>query len=182
MEKFDNLSYEHILAREMYMHFGYTICLSQNFEKGLASVLRGMLANEKHIHKMSYEKFLEQADKFNEKTLGWLLKEVKSLLPTEVIPESLFQKALDLRNHLVHDYFFENGSKETVTDGKIAIIKEMVEYQKVFEEAIRWTDKMNRDFLYKIGMTDEKLAARAEKLRQEEVSIFRAGLPLNKLC
>jgi hypothetical protein len=177
----NSLAQEEFLLREMHMHYGRAIIMSQNFEKLLASLLRGMLAKE-HVHKTPYKDFVKMADKLNDKApLGELLKEVKARLSADEIPEELFEKVRYLRNHLIHNYFFENASKETVVDGKLSIINELIGFQQIFVEAAEWADKMNKKFLYEIGMTDEKLAVKAEELRQTEVAKFRAGLPLDKL-
>lgn len=66
-----------------------------------------------------------------------------------------------------------NAAKETVTDGRASIIKEMISYQSIFLESFKWIDKLNRELLTKIGHNDETLSEAIEKMRLEEVAEFR---------
>ncbi len=169
------INYEENVRNEMYKQFGYTIFLSQTFEKGLVSLLRGMFAME-NKGKLPFEKFLEEADKIDRRTLGYLIEKVKTSVPIDSVVENLLHKALTTRNNLIHDYFYENAAKETVLDGQACIVEEMISYQSIFLESFKWIDKLNRELLSKIGYSDETISNIAEKMRLVEVAEFRSTM------
>lgn len=180
MINFENLPYDKKVEFEMFAHYGCTIILSQKFEKAIAALLQGEFALE-NKGKLPYEDYIEEVTKLYKGNLGGLLKKLRSHMTIPTEKEELLQKALNRRNYLIHDYFYHNESKATVTDGRISIIKEMVVDQSMFSEAIIWIDGLCQEGLRKIGISAEKFAEIVEMNRQQEVSKFRKGEPIELL-
>lgn len=180
MRNFANYSQEGVLAREMYMHYGYAVYLSQMFEKQLVALVHGFLAVEKKGD-WPYEKLLEEVEKLNKRaTLGQLLEKVRTRITLDAAVEAHIQEALKRRNELIHHYFDTYVAQATVTDGQKIIIDDLIESQKIFEQAFFWVDGMNRSLMKKFGVSDEKMAEIIKKIHQEEVAKFRAELPPDK--
>ena len=114
MINFENLTNDQKVEFEMLAHYGLTVMLSQKFEKAIAALLQGEFALE-NKGKLPYENYLEEVTKLYKGNLGGLLKKLRMHMTISVEKEELLQKALNRRNYLIHDYFYHNESKATVT-------------------------------------------------------------------
>jgi hypothetical protein len=180
MINFENLSNEQKVHFEMLAHYGYVVLLSQKFEKNLAALLQGEFARE-NKGKLPYDKYIEEVARLYKGNLGELLKKLKIRMSITTETEEFLQKALKRRNYLIHDYFYHNESKETVTDGQLSIIQELVKDQAMFSEALNWVDQRCKESLLKIGVTEASFAETVEKNRQAEIAKFRNGEPIEFL-
>ncbi|MEQ1721601.1 MAG: hypothetical protein ABL930_00405 [Pseudobdellovibrio sp.] len=177
---YEKLSDEKKVEFEMFAHYGFAVILSQKFEKAIAALLQGefALANK---GKLPVENYLEEVTKLYKGNLGGLLKKLRTHMTIPADKEELLQKALNRRNYLIHDYFYHNESKATVTDGRMSIIQELVADQVLFADAIIWVDSLCQEGLRKIGVSAEQFAETAERNRQYEVAKFRKGEPVEML-
>lgn len=174
MINFEKLSDDQKVEFEMFAHYGYAVILAQKFEKAIAALLQGEFGLE-NKGKLPCENYLEEVTKLYKGNLGGLLKKLRTHMTVPADKEELLQKALNRRNYLIHDYFYHNESKATVTDGRMSIIQELVADQILFSEAVIWVKDLCQKGLRKIGVTAEQFAEIAERNRQQEVSKFRKG-------
>lgn len=165
---------------ELFAQYGYTVCLAQKFEKGLAALLQGEFALE-NKGTLPYDQYLEEVAKLYKGNLGGLLMKLRKRTSVDTSIEDLLQKALKRRNYLIHDYFYHNESKATVLDGRLSMIRELVQDQEMLLKAIMWVDQRCKEGLLKIGVDEAKFMEVVEKNRREEIAQFRNGEPIEVL-
>lgn len=110
------MNYDDEQTRDVYAHYGLAMYLAQIFEHGIVNALVILRLPEKEKYtRQDIDEFME--GRF-QKTLGALLKHLKSeiVLPPDL--ESVLTEALNRRNYLAHHYFRERAEKFVTRNGQ----------------------------------------------------------------
>ncbi len=147
-------------VKEVYAHFGLAIYLAQVLEHGIVNCLSiSVLVPSRRENIASQEKWIQELDSFEsmnfEKTLGQLIKFLKSEVNVAVDLEQLLKNALLERNRLVHRFFREKVEDFLIQTGRDKMVEELKSAQELFVKADRALDVFIRPLREKYGITDE---------------------------
>lgn len=120
------------MIREMYAEFGLAVYQIQCVERSLAMYIAFSKTHGRKITRGHYDQILEENFLL---TLGQLLNSLKDIgggLPAEVIKD--LDVALEIRNRLIHNYWWENSVRAVSTEGQKKIINELSGYIDFLEE------------------------------------------------
>jgi len=151
---------EHV--KEVYAHFGLAIYLAQVLEYAVFHSLVYLdLIPQKVERRCTREQWIKDYDSFMhrhfEKTLGRMMRSLKSVTNIPEGLESILRKALVKRNWLAHEYFRERAVDFMNEEGRNRMIQELKEAQSLFEEADNTLENIFRPVREKYGITDELL-------------------------
>jgi len=121
-----------IQNREMFARFGLAVYHLQCVERSLAIWITLRRARGRRIssNQIGYE-----FDEEFQYTLGQLMKSMESVagdLPTDI--QCRLQSALQQRNRLVHNYWWEKGASPLTERGRLEAIEELTGINKFFDE------------------------------------------------
>lgn len=141
------------LVRELYARFGLAYYQSECLHRGLCMVLAwSALPSREFITRPRVEERLAKAFSL---TLGDLAAELEGVLPAELSGE--VRKAVDARNFLAHQFWFERAHLMFSVDEVRGLIVELDGYAEMFERldsrVLEWSKPMHRA----LGLTDEVL-------------------------
>jgi hypothetical protein len=151
--------------KEVYAFFGLTSYSAQCLEKALVNLAFTYSLSDKNI--ATPEEWDNLFKDINKKTFGRLLGLVKKELSTsdEVLAD--LQNALDKRNWLAHDYFFDTISQFHSESGREQMISELSEMIELFN---RWDQFIEGVYLHiwqQHGLTEDMISKEIEKLKAE---------------
>ncbi len=113
-------------VREMYAEFGLAVYQIQCVERSLAIYIAFSNTDGRNITRGQYDQIFEEHFSL---TLGQLLnshKDVGESLPVDIITD--LDTALEIRNRLIHNYWWENSVRAVSTEGRKEIIDELSKY------------------------------------------------------
>ena len=153
-----DLTFEGHLRREAFAYFGRAMYFAQCLEQQLGVMLATM------YNRQFFESPPEDRDAFYDtelkKTLGRMVKDIQN---RKDVPPSLIQrleKAVDIRNHLAHDYFYERARHIHFVGGMEEMISELQEMTEFLDELDREFSGIMRKFLKNnFGITKEHIEA-----------------------
>ncbi|MFN7957373.1 MAG: hypothetical protein U0P46_03455 [Holophagaceae bacterium] len=157
--------------KTVYAHFGLAIYLAQCLEHQIVNsmVVIDLLPNFPWKQK-SREDWYKQHDQYNEeqftKTLGRLIRDLKSItqVPPEV--ESKLSFCLARRNFLAHHYFRERAIEFMTESGRQNMLTELENDQAMFRQADQQLHLLVEPLNLKYGITPEAVeSARLELLK-----------------
>mgnify|MGYP003700174199 FL=1 len=146
------MDYDDEQTRDVYAHYGLTMYLAQTLEHGIVNALVILRLPEKDKYtRQDIDDFME--GRF-QKTLGALLKHLKSevVLPSDL--ESTLTEALNRRNYLAHHYFREKAECFVTRSGRDQMLQDLQSDQQLFEIADEQLGKALTPFREKHGVTD----------------------------
>jgi len=145
------------LVRDVYAHFGLAIYKANVLEHGLtnamlyASMAAGRLPTVTDFDAFLTAKFV--------KTLGALIRDLKTHVTVDATLEETLKEALTKRNWIAHHYFRERSETFMSDRGCRSMIAELESAQNLFERADRALDDVSKPLADRIGVTEERLQA-----------------------
>jgi hypothetical protein len=152
-------------TKEVYAHYGLALYLAQCLEHGIVNALVILRLPEKEkFTRHDIDEFMN--GKF-QKTLGILIKHLKSELTLPLDLESLLTDALNRRNYLAHHYFRERVDHFVMRDGRTKMLNEIQSDQKLFEKADDELSKVMKPLRAAHGLTDGVYDAEYKRMCQQ---------------
>lgn len=167
-------------VKEVYAHFGLAHYLAQVLEHGIVNtfvclelVPSKLKSTEVKTSAEWTANFDEFMDRKFEATLGKLIRGLREHAVVTKELENTLSAALVKRNWLAHGYFRDRASAFLTTEGRNAMILELQESQKLFENADQMLESATKPTRLKYGFTDERIAAAVAEYLDEHKSEFR---------
>ena len=139
--------------------------VAQCLEKGLVHLAFSYLLSDREIlTKDQWDKLFAEV---NKKTFGRLLKVVSKTLSA---PQSVFNElevALEKRNWLAHDYFFENAGKFATEKGRKEMLSELSNLIDFFSKVDQFIDGVCRHIWLQHGVTEEMVQKEISRMKRE---------------
>jgi hypothetical protein len=146
------MGYDDEQTRDVYAHYGLAMYLAQTLEHGIVNALVILRLPEKDKYtRQDIDEFME--GRF-QKTLGALLKHLKSEVELPSDLEPTLTEALNRRNYLAHHYFREKAECFVTRSGRDQMLQELQNDQQLFEIADEQLGKALKPFREKHGVTD----------------------------
>lgn len=166
MDTMDNMSEDVQEIKEVSALFGRAVYFIQTFERQLGITLASVcLSDPDAVTREQYDALLSINFK---KTLGQLFHKMKDdlTIPDEIKQE--IEAALQLRNFLVHNYFWERAVAFNTSPGRQAMLDELSQACLVFQEVDSKVTAITLKWAAKRGVTEEDYARELEKLLKTE--------------
>lgn len=152
-------------TKEVYAHYGLAMYLAQCLEHGIVNALVILRLPEKEKYtRQDIDEFMD--GKF-QKTLGTLIKHLKSEITPLPDLEPLLTEALNRRNFLAHHYFRERAEKFVTRDGRSNMLHEIRSDQQLFENADNVLSKVMVPFRVPHGLTDSVYETEYKRMCQK---------------
>jgi hypothetical protein len=159
------MDYDDEQTRDVYAHYGLAMYLAQTLEHGIVNALVILRLPEKDKYtRQDIDEFME--GRF-QKTLGALLKHLKSEVALPPDLESTLTEALNRRNYLAHHYFREKAESFVTRSGRAQMLQELQADQQLFERADEQLEKALTPFRAKHGVTDSVYEAEYKRMCQQ---------------
>ena len=125
------MDYDEEQTRDVYAHYGLAMYLAQILEHGIVNALVILRLPEKDKYtRQDIDEFM--AGRF-EKTLGALIRYLRSESSLLKNLESHLAQALNRRNCLAHSYFREKAETFVTRSGRKEMLQELQNDQQLFE-------------------------------------------------
>ncbi|BCL83514.1 hypothetical protein ccbrp13_59790 [Ktedonobacteria bacterium brp13] len=160
------MDYEELEAKEVYAMYGAAMYFAQCFERQLAITLSTVcLSDPDLVTRDQYDALL---GKHFKKTLGQLLHKMKegSEINDEIKGE--IEEALQLRNFLAHNYFWERAVQHNNPIGRQRMIHELNQACTVFQSIDSKVEAITVEWGKKRGVTETDYAKALAKLLKPE--------------
>ena len=146
------MDYDEEQTRDVYAHYGLAMYLAQILEHGIVNSLVILRLPKKDKYTcQDIDEFM--AGRF-EKTLGALIKQLRSEAALSHNLEPYLVQALNRRNCLAHNYFREKAKKFVTRNGRDEMLQELQNDQQLFESADEQLSEAVRSIRVKHGVTD----------------------------
>ncbi len=162
MEELDSDSAQ---QRETFACFGLAAYHAQCVEKSIAILVSSVFNKEFLKNNPEY-----RDDFFCEnfkKTLGHLVKKLNQLVSVPGNLEKTLIEALEKRNWLVHDYFYERAGEILSTKGRKKMISELTEISEFFSNLDSHLTSIYKKWANKIGVTQKEIEESLIKLSKD---------------
>jgi len=114
--------------------FGSAAQHAQLFEQALARFLS--VYNRIASDPLSLEDFDDYEGKLKKKTMGWLLRELQEHVTlSDPLAAERLDRALELRNHLMHAFFLERGDGLKSEAGRMNLLRELTSTEHLLDSA-----------------------------------------------
>ena len=155
-------SFEGHIRREAFAYFGRAMYYAQCLEQQLGLMLATM------YNRQFFEAPPEERDAFYDrelrKTLGQMVKALDNKINVSPTLQQRLEKAVDIRNRLAHDYFYERARHVHFIEGMEEMISELQEMTEFLDELDQEFTGITRKFLKKnFGITKEQLEEETAK-------------------
>jgi hypothetical protein len=151
-------------CRDVYNNFGVAAYYAQCFEKGLCN----FLVHHKIPRGVTLEEYETAERSIHKRTLGQLLQAARPFLVfADTANEALFNEAVDKRNFLLHDYFWERAFTIDSPDGRARMLAELTELRSLFQRANRVVESLTLAAVSGDGITQEMLLAERERMARD---------------
>ena len=159
------MDYDDEQTRDVYAHYGLAMFLAQTLEHAIVNALVILRLPEKEEYtRQDIDEFME--GRF-QKTLGALLKQLKSEISFPPDLESMLVKALNRRNYLAHHYFRERAETFVTRNGSTQMLYELQSDQRLFEKADEQLGKAMKPLRLIHGVTDSGYEAEYKAMCQK---------------
>lgn len=147
--------------KEVYAHFGLACYFAQVLEHAIInSLILTQLIPSYHGKIESQNQWEEIFDSFMEKkfekTLGQLIITLGKSVPVPCELERELLYALSKRNWIIHHYFRENAENFFTFNGRVRMINELIEIQRIFQESDSSLNQAMKPYRERYGFTDEE--------------------------
>lgn len=154
--------------KEVYAQFGLAMYQAQCVERQLAILLATAYGpGPKRMTRSQYDDLL--ASLFR-KTFGGLFQTLRKTVDIPEDFETTLSKALDKRNWLAHHYFWERAGHFMTEPGRRVMIGELSRIALELDDIDQKLIQISREWMGKIGMSEEVLQAEMEKLIADAIS------------
>lgn len=110
-------------SRQVFAHYGAAMYKCQCVERGLATVMCTVFPpKDRILNKTMYDNLLSSHYKH---TFGQLIKKLREHINVSEDIVVLLNKALAIRNHLTHSYFFQNATTFMSHEGRLKMVQEL---------------------------------------------------------
>lgn len=152
-------------VKEVYARFGLAYYHAEVLHRGLCNLYAlSCIPEGGGITRPRFEEHLLEA---YSSTLGRIVTLVLPLLPVELIPK--LQSAIEQRNFLAHDFWFDRIHLTLTSEGVDRLIDELTAYSQTFNALDAEIDKCTESYRSRSGITGEMFAeAVRAMLRGEE--------------
>lgn len=142
-------------SKEVYAFFGLAMYSAQVFEKGLLNlVVTCKMLDKFNASRQDFDNFFNE---FDRKTLGKLLQIVKGHVEFDSSQEDQLDRALQRRNFLAHQYFWDNAEEMMSNAGRMDLMMELRNDIQLFNEADTAVESILDPLRQSLGVTDESL-------------------------
>jgi hypothetical protein len=148
--------------KEVYAFFGLAAYTAQVLERGV--IILSVVMRIGSIPKVTRNLIDELYANFEAKTFGRLLKYARN---SNVIQGDLFDdldNALQLRNKLIHRFFYENAENFMSIQGRKIMIDELRSMSNIFEKIDQKLEPISLSLWEKYGVTKEYIDKEYEQL------------------
>ncbi|HWO56594.1 MAG TPA: hypothetical protein VNN55_03400 [bacterium] len=143
--------------KEVFAWFGGAAYRAQCFEVELQSLL---LLTYRLNHPSAPVSELDDVDmRLSSKNLGGLLRELGKHFTVHPEVSDLLNTYRDKRNYLMHRFFFDNARKLLSPPGCDAMVDELKDLSRVFQEADAIAREMSKRLRALVGWSEEEIEA-----------------------
>lgn len=165
------------LIKETFAEFGLTYYHSEALCKGLGIFYA--LMSFKDVHDATRPRLEEKLVEASSLTLGIVIDKVKPLVSQDL--QSRLDEALDKRNYLAHQFWYEHAYDMQSEAGLNVMIVELHQSRELFDELDSKVMELTTQRLHDIGITAEILGEQMQKgLAGEPEPPLPAKSPLNR--
>jgi len=161
------ISQDDFEIREFYAYFGQAMSSAQAFELAIVTLT---VAASRITGRIKSDRVHVEFDRLFKATLGQVLLQLKAKGQFDD-PSILakLDKCLDIRNRLCHRYWrevFNDGKPPSALtrDGRLRLIKELLEYMEIFSDMTRAVHLMFLEILKDGGVDREWIELEAQRL------------------
>jgi len=148
--------------KEVYALFGLAVYLIQCFERQLAITLATVcLSDPDAVTRGQYDALLGKNFK---KTLGQLFHKMKEDIHIAIEVKEEIEAALQLRNFLIHNYFWRRAIPFKSSPGRQTLIQELADACTVFQEVDSELEMITKEWSKKRSVREQEYAEELEKL------------------
>src|SRR5450755_1283392 len=166
MDNTDYLSDDAREIKEVSALFGRAVFFIQAFERQLGITIASVcLSDPDSVTREQYDALLSKNFK---KTLGQLFHKMKDDLHIADEIKQEIETALQLRNFLIHNYFWERMLQFNTSIGRQAMLEELYHACTVFQEVDSKVEALTKAWGAKRGVTEQDYAEELEKLLKTE--------------
>jgi len=165
-------------VREVYGYFGRAAYEAQCLEKQIAILLSYVCPGKPDkITGSRYDELLETS---LEQTFGALVKDLTSKVPLPTDINAKLKLAVEGRNWLAHNYWWDRASEFTSSAGRQKMVAELDELISLFSELDRFLTEMVRDWAFRHGITQDDFDASLNELLSATTPPRKKRRKLNK--
>ena len=138
--------------KRVYEAYGLAMYQAQCLEKQLAMVYA---THSKPPRRITKEELEQKLTRNFEQTFGRLFGDMRRTVYLTSDFESRMQSAVDKRNWLAHDYFWDRAGHFPTDPGRETMIRELTELAEQFDTMDQQLDTVYRKWLERNGITKE---------------------------
>lgn len=142
---------------ELYTHFGIASEKAQVLELEAGNVVISFITlfvDTKSITNEEKKEYKRLIDDVDSKTLGNLLRKIKSIVHFDSTSENIINEALNKRNYLIHRFFKTHNFAIYSENGQNKMINELKEISKHFDTAHNHLQTISRLMAQVAGRDD----------------------------
>lgn len=145
---------EELHIKDVYVHFGLASYMAQCLERSIAMVLVFVYGKgPTEITRIELDQVLSKTFR---KTMGQLIKELKHKNNTDLM-EVEIDLALEKRNWLIHNYFYDRAGHFMTQDGRDLMIDELIEIRGLLEKIDNFLEIICDEKIESFGVSKEKI-------------------------
>jgi len=156
---------EHV--REVFAYYGLALYLAQCFEKCICILLSGQYAPTSP-EKMTRWRYDELLDGHMQLSFGKLINKLKSVMELTPAFEEDLRKAVQTRNLLAHNYWWERAVDFMTLEGRERMLLELKDFVNEFEQLNNIFDALQQNWMEAIGFPIQSIDL--EKLKKQITS------------
>ncbi len=143
------------LLRDVFTHYGHAAYWGQVLEDALIQALVFIARLKDRSLTEEQLQALAQAEYKKKKTIGVLIKEVRTAIRATEPIEVIVDQALQQRNYLIHRFFRGREEQIRSIEGMRGMVDELKEIQKAIFEGHRWVDILRKGVILLIQHDEE---------------------------
>jgi len=145
---------EELHIKEVYAYFGLASYMAQCLERSIAMIL--IFVHGKGPTEITRAELDEVLNKKFKMTMGQLIKELISDKKSNFLGVD-FDLALEKRNWLMHNYFYERSGHFMTPEGRNIMLVELTELRVLFEKIDNILEEIVSEKVKEFGVSEEKV-------------------------
>ncbi|MBN1511377.1 MAG: hypothetical protein JXB13_05135 [Phycisphaerae bacterium] len=154
---------DHYEPKEVYAFFGLAAYWAQVLEQGVVNLIVGLRVAGETV--LTPKHVLDAYADEDRKTLGQLLNSLRSETTVSIDVEECLKRALQLRNHLTHQFFVEHDEAFLSDVGRRRMIDELRSITASFRDADKLVDPLWLGVWKRHGITQQLIERELESLQ-----------------
>jgi hypothetical protein len=151
--------------RETFAHYGLAMYHAQCVEKSLAILISTVLNKEfPHSNPDRRDAMMDEA---LEKTIGRLLKRLRSKISVPPNLDKNLENAREKRNWLAHDFFWDRAGKLLTSKGRNSLIDELTSLSDFFLKVDAHLTSIYEKWMIKAGVDTSVIEQKHQRLIKE---------------